>query len=167
CAYWQIPSTTKRLLNKTYKPMKLLVALFFISWSLCSRGQTIDSTINQDQLAGIWQVNTAVVADALLKNFQFYRDGSYTLNYDEYDDIKRTLSLSGHYRLTGNKLFMTVESRKEIVGGDFVKGSPGFQREEFVLDKGKVMEIKQKDSSGSDPFLISACGISKSGKLTC
>jgi hypothetical protein len=127
----------------------------------------IDSTINQDKLAGIWQENTAVVADALLKNFQFFRDGSYTLNYSEYDDTKRTLSLGGHYRLAGNKLFMTVESRKEIIGGDFIKGSPGFQREEFVLDSGKVEVVKQNDSSGSDPFLISVCGFSKSGKITC
>ena len=42
-------------------------------------------------------------------------------NFSEYDDAQR---------------LMAVESRVEITGGYFTKGSPGFQRAEFVLEGG-------------------------------
>jgi len=144
-----------------------IILSFLILYSLSLFAQKVDTTISQDQLTGIWQINTARNSDALLKNFQFFSDGKYALNFDNYDDTKRILSVSGHYRLVKNELFLTVESRKEIVGGNFIKGSPGFQRDEFVLDGGKVEVIKQEDTSGTDPFLISICNIAKSGKVNC
>jgi hypothetical protein len=146
---------------------QIVILLFIILYGSSTMAQKLDSVVSQDQLIGFWQINSPKVSSALNKNFRFFPDGKYVLSFDNYDDTKRVLSLAGHYRLEKNKLFMTVESRKEIIGGDFAKGSPGFQRDEFVLDGGKVEVITQKDSSGSDPFLISILGTSKSGKITC
>ena len=141
--------------------------LFLILIGSVVSAQKVDTTISQQQMVGVWQINTARVGDALLKNFRFFNDGKFVLNFDSYDDAKRVLSLSGHYRLEKNKLFMTVESRREIVGGDFAKGSPGFQRDEFVLEGGKEEVITQKGaSSGLDPFLIAICG-TKGGEINC
>jgi hypothetical protein len=162
-----IPFDSSYLVKTDYY-MKYLL-LFFVSFcsSLSLRSQNIDSTIDQNQLVGIWQIKTPKMGDALLKNFQFFNDGRYILHFDSYDDTKRIFSISGRYRLEKRHLFLSITSRKELVGGQLIKGSPGFQRDEFVLDEGQIQEIKQDDTAGSDPFFIAVCGINKEGKINC
>lgn len=134
--------------------------------NLIGFGQKADSTIIQQKLIGVWQINSATVGSALQENFQFFPDGRFDFNFSEYDDAQRLLGLQGHYHLKDGYLFMTVDSRVEITGGYFTKGSPGFQRDEFVLEGGKVETIRQTDSlGGKDPFIISVCKLSKSGKI--
>jgi hypothetical protein len=145
---------------------QFLILSCFSLFYFVTLAQNADSTIRQRQLIGVWQINNAIVGDALRENFQFFPDGKFVLNFSQYDDAQRVLALRGHYRLEGGLLFMTVESRDEIIGGYFTKGSPGFQRSAFVLEGGKVETITQIDSAGfKDPFVVINCKIAKSGKI--
>ncbi len=148
--------------------MKLTFSLLLVIFG-CFHGmaQNVDTVISQKQLVGIWQIDKAVVGDALREHFTFFPDGRFLMGFNQYDDAQRVLALNGHYRINGGKLFMMVESRLEIVGGYFTKGSPGFQRAPFVLEGGKVQTIAQKDTlSEKDPFIISVLKRSGSGKVT-
>jgi hypothetical protein len=145
---------------------KILILSCFSVFYFATFAQNVDSTIRQQQLIGVWQIDNARVGDALRENFQFFPDGRFILNFSEYDDTQRVLALRGHYRFGNGLLFMTVQSRDEIIGGYFTKGSPGFQRSAFVLEGGKVQTITQIDSAGSkDPFVVTKCKVTKSGKI--
>jgi hypothetical protein len=145
---------------------KVLIVGIALLLYLAGFAQRTDSTITQQKLIGVWQINSATLGSALQENFQFFPDGKFDFNFSEYDDAQRILALQGHYHLKDGYLYMTVESRVEITGGYYTKGSPGFQRAEFVLEGGKVETVRQIDSSGGkDPFIISVCKISKTGKI--
>ncbi len=99
--------------------------------------------ISSKELIGVWQINTPQEADAWGKCFVFYKNGKYILHYSQYDDIARIKSVQGRYTLRDSSFSLTIESRTEISGGTLVPGSMGFQREEFVLDGGNPIVIKQ------------------------
>jgi hypothetical protein len=141
------------------------IIFFTIVLGLCSvlsfaqQGKQSDTITSKQQLVGIWQQGSPTIADALRKSIQFFADGSFLLNYSQYDDITAVRSLGGHYKLDSSGLFLAVEYRKEIVGGDYERGNPGVQSEEFILTGGKLEVIKQKPDSDSfvEPFIISGC----------
>jgi|GEM_PF-768179 len=148
--------------------MKRLFLGCFFALPLIVLAQNADSIVRQQQIIGVWQVSTVKVGDALRENFQFFPDGKFVYNFSQYDDAQRVLALRGHYRLANGMLYMNVESRDEISGGYFTKGSPGFQRSPFVLEEGKVKTITQIDSAGAkDPFIIKVCKRNESGKIVC
>jgi hypothetical protein len=146
------------------------IMFFFVCLCFCriiSFGQLPkqnDSVVTKQQLVGIWQMGSPVVADALKKNIQFFADGSFLLNYSQYDDITAVRSLGGHYKLDSDGIYLSVEYRKEIVGGNYERGNPGVQSEEFILTGGKLEIIQQKPDSDSfiEAFPLSAC---KTGKM--
>ena len=86
-----------------------------------------NDTISIKNLIGVWQIGSSKTGSALNKHFQFFEDGRYILNFNQNDETKRIISLSGHYRFKDNKLYLTAEIRKEIVGGELIAGSPAFQ----------------------------------------
>jgi hypothetical protein len=67
--------------------------------------QKADSVISSGQLVGVWQMKTSRIGDALLENFQFFKDGHFAYNFSQYDDVNRVLALNGTYRLVGNQLY--------------------------------------------------------------
>jgi hypothetical protein len=122
------------------KILKTVVSFLIIISSFNTNAQKVKS----NKLVGIWQVGTAQLADAWNSNYRFFNDGTFKYMFNQYDDRGRIKEASGTYKVTGNVLTMVIKKRKELVGGDLVGGSAGFQSEEFVLDGGKMIEIKQK-----------------------
>lgn len=98
------------------------------------------------RLVGVWQVNSSTMADAWNSNYRFYNDGTFKYTFNQYDDRGRIRAAKGTYTLKGDTLTLKIKTRTERVGGDLVGGSPGFQQEEIVLDGGKTIEVKQKNT---------------------
>ncbi|HTI93111.1 MAG TPA: hypothetical protein VL727_21075 [Puia sp.] len=142
--------------------MRTIVSVLLLGISTLVFGQqgaNRSSGVSRQQLIGVWQEGSATVGDALRKNFQFFSDGRFVLNFSQYNDISAVRGLGGQYRLDSSGLFLIADYRKEIVGGTFEKGNPGVESEEFVLTGGKLQTIRQKPDSDSyvDPYLISPC----------
>jgi len=145
--------------------MRNIIFLLMIC-PLVGIAQNIDSTINQRQLIGVWQIGTPKLGDALLAHYQFFENGEFIYNFSQYDDAQRVLALKGHYRSVGNKLFISIQSRVELTGGYFTKGSPGFQASPFVLEGGTIETFNQVDTTNQrDPFILSVTLTNKKGKI--
>ena len=70
--------------------------------------------IGKQQLIGVWQEGSATMGDALRKNFQFFADDHFVLNFSQYDDIATVRALGGRYKLDSGGLYLIAEYRKEI-----------------------------------------------------
>jgi hypothetical protein len=108
--------------------MKTIVTILLSGISLLAFGQPGSDQgpgINRQQLIGVWQEGSATMGDALRKNFQFFSDGHFVLNFSQYDDIATVRALGGKYKLDSSGLYLIAEYRKEIVGGTYEKGNPG------------------------------------------
>jgi len=142
--------------------MKTIVSILLSGISLVAFGQAgadQGAGISRQQLIGVWQEGSATVGDALRKNFQFFPDGRFVLNFSQYDDIATVRALGGKYKFDSSGLYLMAEYRKEIVGGTYEKGNPGVDNDEFVLTGGKLTTIRQKVDSDSyvDPYILSPC----------
>src|SRR5205809_886657 len=114
--------------------MKLALAIIlnclFIS-------HTISSDCTKHNIVGLWQINSSNVSSALHDNYKFYPNGTFDFGFDQYDDTKRIISIGGKYEFKLNQIVLTISYRKEIDGGEIVRGSPGFQKG-WVLNGGKL-----------------------------
>ncbi len=135
--------------------MRLIKTVICIFICVNLNAQTTKHSFSSIQIIGSWQIGNSQVSDAFKKNIIFYKNGKFILNYDGYDDIGRIRSVSGHYKIKDTALYLTIESRMEIAGGKLTKGSPGFQTEEFTLDGGKLITIKQTNKESDEPFDLS------------
>lgn len=146
--------------------IRYVIITLVILYSRVGVAQKLDSSIDQRALVGVWQSGTPKLGDALLAHYQFFENGKFIYNFSQYDDATRVLALKGHYRLVGNELFMSVQSRVELVGGSFTRGSPGFQESPFVLEGGTIETFNQVDTANQrDPFILSVIMTGKTRKI--
>jgi hypothetical protein len=148
--------------------MRTLFAFTLIFYCSLSLAQTSALKITNHNLAGTWQIDNPQVGDALKKNFRFYENGTFTLNFSEYDDLARIKSVKGRYRIgaDNNSIYLTIESRQELVGGHLEPGSPGFQSSEFVLEGAKLVTIRKNDSVSDEFYSLAICSANKQ-KIMC
>jgi len=125
----------------------LLITSFSIQGFAQQKG---DSTIRQSEIIGIWQLNSSVVSSALKSNFQFYKTGKFVYNIDEYNDLNPIRSISGKFKMEGSTLYLKIEEIRKLAEYKVVESSPAFQFGPFVLDGGKIITVKQSDSTYSE-----------------
>jgi len=137
--------------------MRLLIIIclsFYIKGAIAQEQKQYISS--SKELVGTWQYNTPQLGDAYGKNFQFYKNGTFVLNYSQYNDIGRIAKITGKYEAKDSSIYLTLVSRTEVEGGKLVAGSYGFQKEEFVLNGGKPVTIKQTGEK-PEPFVLTKC----------
>jgi len=115
-----------------------LLSFLFLTFISDARAQIAKSNI-----VGLWQAKSIRTGSALLAHYQFFANGEFVYHFDEYDDRSRIREAGGKYTLKGKILRLYVTYRKEIVGGELVQGSMGFQSEEIVLEGGRLIKIPQ------------------------
>jgi hypothetical protein len=98
--------------------MKKLSMFFFIilfcqSCSCQSKKEVID-------IYGVWQVNSHEIGAAYLDNYQFLKDGTFRFNINEYDELKKIVSIKGYYEVFVDSISFKPESFIEIVGGNHI-----------------------------------------------
>jgi len=100
--------------------MKTLhILLFILNLSACSFSQSI----THDEILGLWQCESKEIASAWLDTYQFYSDGRFVFNLNQYDEAKRVLAIKGHYRIVEDTLFFKVEATIELVEGYFARNT--------------------------------------------
>ena len=112
--------------------------------------QTINSTIIQTEIVGIWQYKTAEVSSALLENFQFFNNGNFIFNTNSYNDLNPLRSISGSYILQNNILKLKVIQVRQRVGYKILEADHGFQSEPFQIKGGNIFIIEQNDTEYSE-----------------
>ena len=105
------------------------------------------STINQYDLVGIWQANSSVVSSTLQANFQFLKSGKFIFNVNGYSDLNPIQNISGTYKIEQGRLYLKIDQYKELRNFNITESSPAFQFGSFVLEGGKIVAIKQNDST--------------------
>ncbi|CAH0123434.1 hypothetical protein SRABI27_03931 [Pedobacter sp. Bi27] len=120
--------------------------------------------ITNKTIIGVWQVSTPKTGSALLANYNFFSNGKFIYKFDGYDDRTRILSVEGTYKLLGNRLYLYIQSRTEIIGGSLVQGAMGFQKEELVLEGGKSIKVPQ---TSKEPVEITIEKCKASGAIEC
>jgi hypothetical protein len=127
-------------------------------------GSLFAQNITQQQLVGTWQEKSAIAGGAMLKNFRFSKDGTYALNYSQYDDMNRIVSVNGHYKVKDGIVTLTVDYTLERTGGKVQKSDSAEDTGEFVLKGGEVKKIPQ-DGAAYD-FSVIVDKQDKSGNAT-
>lgn len=121
---------------------------FIIALNAC--GQS-----SKEELIGIWQAGSDKESSAWLDNYQFFLDGKFIFNFNQYDGSKRIISIKGKYELHNDTLILIIEYSVEAMGGYIVRGSSAWE-DEWVLQDAKIKEIKY-DSPKKEITFIEKC----------
>ena len=82
------------------------VLLIVIGIIACLSGNSQNNNV-QDDIIGIWQLSTPEIGSGYLDNYQFFPDGKYVFNINEYDELKHIVSIKGRYIVSKDSL--TIE----------------------------------------------------------
>jgi hypothetical protein len=82
------------------------VLLIVIGIIACLSGNSQNKNI-QDDIIGIWQLSTPEIGSGYLDNYQFFPDGKYVFNINEYDELKHIVAIKGRYIVSKDSL--TIE----------------------------------------------------------
>lgn len=115
--------------------LMLLVGLF----SSHSQSQTSD----QKDIIGIWQFGTKEVSAGFFDSYQFFANGTFKFNTNQYDGTRRILSIGGTYEVKNNRLRLKTSYSIEIQGGFLVRsetaGGSGWE-----ISGGKIVTLNYK-----------------------
>jgi len=98
----------------------------------------------KNNFVGIWQADTTIEGSAWLDNYQFFANGNFIFNFNEYDSNKRLDCLKGKYRLSKDTMYLIVENIVEVTDGKLTRGATSWE-DEWLLKNIKTHEIKNTD----------------------
>ncbi|HEY4148798.1 MAG TPA: hypothetical protein VGM41_07715, partial [Chitinophagaceae bacterium] len=137
--------------------MKRLVTMlssFILVMPLFAQTNGGSCCLVKKDIVGIWQRNSDKVGNGLEQNFRFFEDGSFVLNLDsEGEDARGIFTLKGKYRLAKESLYLTILSRTVVEEGKIRIPSSNETLGLFLVEDGKVKEIKEVDPK-EDPTPI-------------
>ena len=70
-------------------------------------------------LVGIWQKSTSEISSGYLDSYLFFSDGTFRFNTNQYDGLRRVLSIGGKYKIENEKIIFIIEYTIEVIGGVF------------------------------------------------
>jgi hypothetical protein len=122
---------------------------------------TVDKKPTADikEFIGIWQ-DSPEVASGWSDTYQLFENGEFIYRYNQMICDKRTLSYSGTWDVTGDKLKITVNERTIVEGGKLVP-SPEWCGSDFAIEGGEKKKVK--DSNVYD-IKISAITVDKDNR---
>lgn len=137
---------------------KLAITLFSLTQLVLaanSQSKTeSDLLITKNELVGVWQYYTAQIGSGLGESIQFFSDGRFVYSYNPADDTRIIVKLEGTYRLDTKRLFLTIKSRIQRLGGKIDVGGAGTDEYLFVFDNDSTKKIPEINPKEMDPLLI-------------
>lgn len=96
--------------------MKQTCLLLFnlIVFNISCVAQRVDNSL----LTGIWQVKSHEIGSAYLDNYQFFKTGEFKFNVNQYNELKRIISIKGSYSIKDDTIYFKATSLVELTGGD-------------------------------------------------
>jgi hypothetical protein len=135
--------------------MKILQILVFL---LCVNACSFSQNIAHNELLGVWQCESKEIASAWLDTYQFYADGHFVFNLNQYDEARRVLAIKGHYRIVKDTLFFKVEATIELIGGYFERNTLTTTHGSWSLVGDLVKkEIKQPEKEEQTAMIKQYC----------
>jgi len=115
-------------------------------------------------LIGKWQAESAEVTSMYHDSYQFFNNGKFLFNPDEYNGLNRIISISGTYRLKGDTLFLTPLFTKEIAGGYIIRSESttlsdtweiiGGQEKRILINKRRIQSAILKIASNNKELTL-------------
>jgi len=139
-------------MKKSFFILFALVHLF----SFVKSQNKVDSAllISKAEIVGIWQFNSRQVGSGLGETFQFFNNGRFIYSYNPIDDTRNIIKLEGIYRLEGKRLFLTIKSRIQRLGGKIEVGGAGTDEYLFVFGNDSTKRIVEMNPKELDPLLL-------------
>lgn len=80
---------------------------------------TSEPIISADELVGMWHITPILGGAAGFHSvYQFFPDGRFTFNYDQYRELPVIHSFSGRYEIRGNTLVLLADSQTFFIHSD-------------------------------------------------
>lgn len=95
---------------------------------------------NKINIVGIWQSQTEVVGSGHLDNYQFYKNGSFKFNTNDYNGLNRIVSIGGKFSLTKDTIIFIVEYTLEYVGGYPIRSRTTTLSDSWELINGRIIK---------------------------
>ncbi|MDZ4204208.1 MAG: hypothetical protein U1C46_05260 [Bacteroidales bacterium] len=123
--------------------MKYLSVLFIMfSFSCCAQNCQQKNYITPNELIGIWQADNNEESSAWFDVYRFFDNGKFIFNPNQYDGLKRVLSITGKYRIVDNYLYLKINSTTEIVGGYIVRSTITVFSDSWEIEGGEIKEFE-------------------------
>lgn len=120
----------KKLFTKGF----LLIIIFHLSNTLFAQGNLI----------GVWQENLPNISSAYLQTYQFFPDGTFIYNTNQYDGLRKLISFGGDYKVNDNKINFTVKFIVEEFGGDLQRDEASTGSGLWTLEGGEEKKTMLK-----------------------
>lgn len=127
--------------------MKSTLIVIFISTFFYSLSQ-----INQNELIGVWQSNSQEMSSAYLETYQFFENGSFKFNTNQYDGLRRVICIGGNFKVSKNSISLKITYIVENEGGSIAKDELTTLNNSWSIKGG---EIKKKELAKSVLEVIS------------
>ena len=92
-------------------------------------------------IIGIWQAKTASVSSAYFDTYQFFPDGTFRFNTNQYDGLRRILSLGGVYEIKNGEVIFTVNFAIEVFGGNLIRSEISTGSDSWSIEGGNIKSI--------------------------
>lgn len=79
-------------------------------------------------------------------SYQFFSDDKFIFRPDEYDGLRRIISINGIYRIKKDTLFLTPEFTKKIIGGYPVRSESTTLSDTWEIIQGQTKTLPCKKS---------------------
>lgn len=120
---------------------KIIIFLLFLSSLFLS-----SCVLAQTNIVGVWQSESPEIGSAWLDTYQFFSNGKFSFNVNQYDELARIISIKGKYRIAKDTLFLRVESFVENQGGYISRSTFSSLHNSWSIDGNiKVIEVKQSE----------------------
>jgi hypothetical protein len=85
-------------------------------------------------LIGIWQEKTIEVSSGYLGTYQFFSDNSFKYNTNQYDGLRRVISIGGEYKVNNDTIILDVRYSLELFGGNISRSEINTENNSWTID---------------------------------
>ncbi len=89
--------------------------IFFISIAITI---SCNSQNKIDDISGVWQLNSPEIGSGYLDNYQFFKNGEFKFNLNQYDELKTIVAIKGKYSISKDSIFFKAQTIEEHTGKD-------------------------------------------------
>lgn len=130
--------------------MQIFTKLNIITFTILLLSSTYyaQHEVDQEELIGIWQADKSELGSGWGDNYQFFEDNTFQFNYNSMSSCRRRIwGVIGNYKLSENKLILTINAALESSGGYIRPGDKEEGEDEFEIAEEKLKIVKQNKLS--------------------
>jgi len=118
----------------------LLFGYFFLVFASCYS----QTKMKDADIIGVWQLGSFEISSGYLDNYQFFKNGEFRFNLNQYDELKLIISIKGTYSISHDSISFKPYSLIKITGGDQLIRNPTCTLHDSWSLDGKISTIEIK-----------------------